>query len=247
MGDTAHSKALLALGCKLVEELGLDDSTDTLGRWMAHHIADLMIRAERATGEDKKPLEKECFELILALWKHLAELPNGKRPFEELEPVVRAIESLDPEDDTPRYYRLARPPKGQVEEQSDAERWLDFVAGLDYTAKLLIACCLRSAADSAVDKSKEWVRLAEAAGIKDGVPQLVIRFVTTKEDLGKEPDPTSDVRRALEDRLKRLDGFAKMAEALRSDLQAQLDGLSPATERDDDIEQIVMSSAPSLE
>jgi hypothetical protein len=246
MGDTARSKALLALGCKLVEELGLDDSTDTLGRWMAHHIADLMVRAERATGEDKKLLEKECFELILALWKHLAELPNGKRPFEELEPVVRAIESLDPEDDHPRYYRPARPPKGEVEEKSDTERWLELVAGLDYTVKLLIGDCLRAAADSAVDKTKEWVTLAEAAGIRDSVPQLVIRYVT-KEDLGKEPDPTSDVRCALEDRLKRLNGFAKMADVLRSDLQTRLDQLPSARESDDDIEQIVLSSAPPLE
>lgn len=42
---------------------------------------------------------------------HRAAFPNGKRPFEDLEPVMRAIESLDPEDDTPRYFRSARAPK----------------------------------------------------------------------------------------------------------------------------------------
>lgn len=214
---------------------------------MAHHLADLMTRAQRATGEEKKVAEKECFDAIVALWTHRSEYPNGKRPFEALEPVIRAVESLDPEDDKPRYYRSARPPRGEIEEKSEAERWLDFVSGLDYTAKLLIAYCLRQAAQSSVDQSKEWVKLAGAAGIEDGVPEIVIQLVASKEDLAKEPDPNSDVRRALEDRLKRLNGFAKLAEALGQDLQTKLDALPPPTGSDDDVKRIVMSSPPPLE
>src|SRR6266436_3211912 len=87
--DSARSHDILTLGCKLVEELGLEPSVDTLGRWMAHHIADLMLEAKSATGKEKELAEKNCFEAILALWKHRAELPNGKRPFEDLEPVIR--------------------------------------------------------------------------------------------------------------------------------------------------------------
>ena len=195
------------LGCKLVEELGLEPSGDTLVRWTAHYIAELIAKAESATGEEKGVAEKKCFEAILALWKHRAELPNGKRPFEDLEPVVRAIESLDPDDDTPRYFRSARPPRGDGEEKSEADTWLDMVSGLDYSAKILIGYCLAEAARAAVDKSKEWVKLAEAAGAEDGVPEIVIRFVSTPADLGKEPDVHAEARRQLQDRLKRLEGF----------------------------------------
>ena len=92
---------VLALGRKLVEELGLEESNDTLGRWMAHCLADLITKAENASGGDKDAGRKECFDAILALWRHRSELPSGKRPFAELEPVIRAVESLDPEDDTP--------------------------------------------------------------------------------------------------------------------------------------------------
>jgi hypothetical protein len=65
---------------------------------------------------------------------------------------------------------------------------LDLVSGLDYSAKLLIGYCLAEAARAAADKSKEWVKLAEAAGTEDDVSEIVIRFVSTSADLGKEPD-----------------------------------------------------------
>jgi hypothetical protein len=38
------------LGERIVEEFGLGDSADTLGRWMAHRVAELMDRAERASA-----------------------------------------------------------------------------------------------------------------------------------------------------------------------------------------------------
>ena len=34
--ESARSEAILALGRRLVQELGLEPSVDTLGRWMAH-------------------------------------------------------------------------------------------------------------------------------------------------------------------------------------------------------------------
>jgi len=205
-----------------VGELGLESSTDTLGRWMAHYIADLIAKAKSAADEQKSEAERYCFDAILELWKHRAELPSGERPFEKLEPVIRAIESLDPDDDTPRYFRTARPPKGEGDEKSESDTWLEIVTGLDYSAKILIGYCLAEAARTAIDKSKEWVKLAEAAGVEDGVPEIVIRFVSSAADLGKEADLHEEERRQLQDRLKRLEGFVKLAEPLANDLRARL-------------------------
>jgi hypothetical protein len=243
--DSARSDPILALGGKLVEELGLEPSVDTLGRWMAHYVADLIAKAESATGEEKRLAEKKCFDAILALWKHRAELPNGKRPFEDLEPVVRAIESLDPDDDTPRYFRPARPPKGEGEKKAEAETWLDMVSGLDYSAKILIGYCLAEAAHAAADKSKEWVKLAEAAGAEDGVPEIVIRFVSGNANVGKEPDPNAEVRRQLQNRIGRLEGFTKLAEAVLRDLKTRLEAFPLPTEsNDDDPDHVVLSFTP---
>jgi hypothetical protein len=212
---------------------------------MAHYIADLIRQAEGVTGEAKRLVERTCFEAVLTLWKHRAELPNGKRPFQDLEPVVRAIESLDPDDDTPRYFRSVRRPKDGSKEKSEADTWLDIVSGLDYSAKILIGYCLAEAASAAVDKSEEWVKLAEAAGIEDGVPEIVIRFVSTGADLSKEPDIQGELRRELQDRLKRLEGFIKLAETFAGHLSARLEVLPPPNkDTDDSDDQMVFSAKP---
>ena len=177
---------------------------------MAHYVADLIGKADRATGDDKRAAERECFAAIVALWKHRSELPNGKRPFEELEPVMRAVESLDPENDTPRYYRPARPPKGEAAETSEQERWLSLVEGLDYSAKVLIGYCLAEAADAALDKSKEWVMLAEAIDGGGDVAEIVVRYVSTAAEVNKEPDPSEGIRSLLTDRIKRLRGVLEV-------------------------------------
>jgi hypothetical protein len=215
------------LGCRLVEELGLDDSVDTLGRWMAHYLADLITNADSATGEDKAAVQKNCFDAILALWKYRAELPNGKRPFEELEPVIRALETLDPDDDTPRYFRAARQSTNDRKEKAEAEAWLKMVDGLDYSAKVLIGYCLAEAARASIDKSQEWVKLAEAAGADDGVSEVVVRFVSSAADLDNKPDPDTEARRKLEDRLRRLEGFTKLAEGLAVEWRQRLQAHSP--------------------
>ena len=147
-----------------------------------------------------------------AVWHHRAELPNGKRPFEELEPVVRAIESLDPDDDTPRYFRSARTPAGDKKEESQAEAWLKMVDGLDYSAKILIGHCFAEAARASLDRSQEWVKLAKVAGADSGVAEIVVRFVSSAADTNQEPDLAAERRRLGEDRLARLEGFLKVAE-----------------------------------
>ncbi len=196
---------------------------------MAHHVADLVTKSEKATGDEKSAAERECFAAILALWKHRSELPNRKRPFEDLEPVMRAIESLDPENDTPRYYRAARLPKGEAAETSEQEKWLSLVDGLDYSAKILIGYCLAEAADAALDKSKEWVTLAAAID-GNGVPEIVVRFISRAADANKAPDPNEEIRSLLKDRIKRLRGFLGTAESLANTLEERLLALPSSKE-----------------
>ena len=97
--------------------------------------------------------------------------------------------------------------------------------GLDYSARILIRYCLARAAQNAVDQSKEWVSLAEAADVGDSLYSPIIRFVSTEIELA-EDDGHSDAKiKELEDRLKRLKGLAKFSEALSHDLRAQLENI----------------------
>jgi hypothetical protein len=95
---------LLALGGKLVAELKLVESTDTLARWMAHYVAELIEAAKRAPEDQQSNAKTRCAEAILGLWAHRGALPPAIRPFEDLKPVIELLETLDPDLDHP-YYR----------------------------------------------------------------------------------------------------------------------------------------------
>lgn len=61
----------IALGQRILEELKLDREMDTLGRWLAHYLAEKMECADSApegtTGDADR---RECVDLILRLWEH---------------------------------------------------------------------------------------------------------------------------------------------------------------------------------
>ena len=224
-GPTALSpmpQEVLDLGRALVKELGLDPGVDTLSRWMAHYIAELIEEAESAKVEEQPSKLANCADTILRLWERRHQLPNGKRPFEDFEPILRAIESLNPEDDTPRYFRSLRLASDEIEKNEKIENWLKIADGLDYTAKVLITYCLVEASQKALDKSKKWVVLAKTAGLEDGIELPVIQFIKAEGDLTKVGDPNDKARRLLENRINRLAEFKKMANTLESDLRRRL-------------------------
>ena len=95
MVNRIRFESVLKLGQKIVDELGLDQTVDTLGRWMAHYIAEKIGDVEAATGEDRAQKMAECSDAILKLWVHRSKLLSGKRPFEEFESIFRALQSLD--------------------------------------------------------------------------------------------------------------------------------------------------------
>lgn len=200
----------MELGKRIVEELGPNESLDTLTRWMAHYVAELMHAAEAATGEERRAQMAACAGAILDLWNHRARLPNGRRPFEELEPMLRTLESLDLNADALRYYRSQPETIEENAQSPGARQWIRMAKGLDYSARVLIRHCLACAAESALDKSGKWVELAEAAGADQGVELPVVRFVTSEIDLLQADDPDEKQRRAIEDRIARLGDFQRM-------------------------------------
>lgn len=62
-------------------EMGLATSTDTVGRWMAHRIAELMETARAARGTPSEAAAAQaCQDAILALWQHRSAWPQGWPP-----------------------------------------------------------------------------------------------------------------------------------------------------------------------
>ena len=220
---SSQSKALLDLGKKLVNELGLDQSVDTLSRWMAHYLAELILDAESAEAEDKPSKQAKCVETILELWRRRTEFPSGRR-LENVEPILRALESLDPCDKKRRYFPWPRMVDQDAEPETEAGKWLKLADGLDYTARLLIRHCLQLAAQNAVDESKEWVDLAKSAGVEDDVEIRVLRMLSDEATLMGRSEGDDSERKIIEDRIAKLEDFQEMAAELLAKLRQRLAG-----------------------
>ena len=195
----------------------MESSTDTLGRWMAHYVADLMDAAENAPSAQTEAARDRCCDAILKLWAHRAGLPDGKRPFEDLEPIMRALESLDPENDTPRYHGTIRGTIDESDEGRETQSLIKFVDNVDIAARVLIGEILSDAARSAIDRSRTWVDLADDAAAETGVVRVVIEAVADKPSA--EPSACERERDRLQDRIDRLEDFVEMVGPVIEDLK----------------------------
>lgn len=99
MDDLETQERVISLGKKLLTNLKKDEA-DEITSWMINYLAEQMALAESGSEEAKNI----CIEVILKLWERRATLHNGTRPFEDFEPVFKALESLSPESHVPRYY-----------------------------------------------------------------------------------------------------------------------------------------------
>ena len=99
------SPDLFALGKRIVTEFGLDESTDTLSRWMAHRVAELMERAEHArTKAARDSAETDCEALILRLWERRTSWPEGWPP----PSAATALERLASAEEEPDDFGFSR-------------------------------------------------------------------------------------------------------------------------------------------
>ncbi|TYL41148.1 AVAST type 3 anti-phage proein Avs3b [Dickeya sp. ws52] len=226
------------MGKKLVDELELNDSVDTLGRWMAHYIAELISDTEHSPDEIVRAAKHaELMDSIWAFWVHRYELPIGNKTLQEPEPILRALQSLDPESEQPRYFSSSLKRIDTDKESDEVKKWLSIANHIDSTAKILIDYCLSLATENAIDKSKEWVELARQAGLAEDIDIIELRVFQFLDNPVNKDDPTVVQRRILEKRQKKLAAFFSLASQLDEQLKSRLEAL-PAiedeTEKDDD-------------
>jgi len=121
-------------------------------------------------------------------------------------------------------YRSIRNSSDKMDVTSESKKWLELAEGLDYSAKMLIRYCLEQASQDALDKTQKLVKLAQDAGLEDGIEFSVIRFITSKNELEDQSETDEKARRLLEDRINRLMAFKDMADELARAMLKQLEG-----------------------
>lgn len=97
----------MELGQHLVRELGFEDGVDTLGRWMAHHLAELLDQAQNErTSAGRAKARKEARETILRLWDHRTSIPGKAYPLAPYGDILAVLARLRPDANPFRYLRL---------------------------------------------------------------------------------------------------------------------------------------------
>ena len=224
---------IINLGKLLVEELDFDSSVDTLARWMAHYIAEQLIIAEKATGDDKIEAEQQCFDKILKLWQHRMALPNGCRPFESYEHIFRALEKLDPENNEPYFYhdpyKFSLEPDKTNKITESVQKWLDVASDIDQVARLWLDYVFKQAVLCATDeKTLEWLK--KSIGLGDSDDESIIIRLLPDNLLHSDEIPAKIIkkrkRELINDRIKKLESVNDFNQKLLSIFMKELEDIS---------------------
>lgn len=224
MASSETQQKLIALGEQLVASLGAAHQLDMLSRWMAHYVAEQIQQAKTSTGVAKVRAEKQAFDTILALWAHRARLPDGLRPFDGFEPILRLLGRLDPDNPHALYYRVTDSDDevgDAAHTKSEKIMWLDFVRQADHAARIFIEMGLTNAAAHAVDVSTEAILdSAEQVRNDDGDVAAINMLLGRTRNSGAKTSGAERIEQ-IEQRIAELAAFRETAQRVETYLRAQ--------------------------
>lgn len=171
-GTSKRLAEILTLGERLVQELELDQTTDTLSRWMAHHLAELMTDLSSIKDKkQRKAAESRCVALILKLWERRVTLPGGVAPLANLKPILSALVSLVGNNES--WVGFAR---HAVKSEHINDPWIAFVEET-YSGdrRLALIAVLTSIAERTFDREKRW--LVDGKGSLSKEEEKIIRLL----------------------------------------------------------------------
>lgn len=152
---------MLELGTLLAFEL---EQTDTLGRWIAHYLAERMTSLEQKTGSERDIAEAEVADLVLRLWALRRRLPGGRLPLAEVDEVEAAIARLAPGRRPWAYFGAFSADTEPSAEETETSTPLKFALLVDRLAGDLVHALIGRAAALAEEEDAAWIKQAEKIG-----------------------------------------------------------------------------------
>ncbi|AZA49541.1 hypothetical protein EG346_15755 [Chryseobacterium carnipullorum] len=155
MEQSKHSEeSIIKLGEKLIKELNLEYSSNTLARWMSHYVAELVTNINEAKSEsEKKQLQNECCDIILKLWSQRDDLPI-KQPLEDLKSVLEILKILHEEKEAiiiPRWLEYNALPRNN--------EWATFVDLVKNNSEKIISKVIQiNLHKDILLKDQEWMK-----------------------------------------------------------------------------------------
>ncbi|QGN22555.1 hypothetical protein [Elizabethkingia anophelis] len=228
MENSGIQNEVIELGKLLVKELDLENSVDTLGRWMAHYIAEKIEAAENADEAARPEAEEECAKAILDLWHHRWKIQDRHQPLKDFSRLLELLRQMDPEAFDPYYYRLAEQNK-----KEEDNVWLTAAYDIDKATRVCLKYLLTRAAEAAASAdSKAILEVAEVIGPDPDI--MVIQTLLDQRDYGLEPENlkirsefNEDFRKqSLKNHVIYLERLVKHAEEVKARLYDQLNSSS---------------------
>lgn len=154
MEQSKHlEEEILKLGKKLIKELELVYTVNTLARWMAHYLAELITNIENTEpGEEKQKLKRECCSIIIQLWNIRERIPIEK-PTERLTPIIEVLELLKK-----RKHPFIPFLFSEKQQDVNSKNWVEFLKIVKNNSERIYNKSLLSMISSKVlEKDNEWV------------------------------------------------------------------------------------------
>jgi len=170
---TSDPDAVLKLGRDLADAL---DRSDIVGRWLAHHLADLITRCGAAPEDEE--LGSTTRDVILTLWQHKSGGRFRREPYGYVRPVLKVLERLEPDPEPWAFYRTFSDSNKPPANELSAYPLLLAACDVDREAAQLIRLAVAVASKDAISREEPWV-IAGAALAKseeDRVVQLLDQY-----------------------------------------------------------------------
>ncbi|KIL50828.1 hypothetical protein KR50_07090 [Jeotgalibacillus campisalis] len=215
------------LGKAIVKELDLNKSTDTLGRWMAHYIAEQIDRATTADEVNKEGLEKDCFEAILKLWEHRTFLPGENRPFKNYDSILKVLDKINPDNKSPFYFD-SRDLTNDLETTEEVRKWLGIADTLDKTVQITMNYVINQAALCATDeRTRTWLENSISISDSDDIPLFLrlLRDMEFDDTEGTQVEKEQERRKYLLLRIKELEAFVDINRVIINSYKRELEEL----------------------
>lgn len=158
--------AVLLLGQKLVKEYELEETNDTLSKWMINYVAELLLKCEEQTATDED--KKECCDIILELWKHKSEIFKHRKPLKKTTELMSSLDNIF----NPDPYRGYEEP----------DEWLALVNKTESISHRLRQFYIYRSLAEVVSHDEEWQKVKVALELDDDLEVQFIDKINTIKD-----------------------------------------------------------------
>jgi len=161
-------------------------------------------------GQDKSIAEQQCVDVILKLWSNRAVLPNGLRPFENYEPILRGLARLEYKPPSFFYNEFSQFGHDiNDDECAETNMWIANAIKIDEGARVLVKESFDIAARYAKDdKTREFLK--NSPTYSDDDLRIIFKLYGDKKSKLNEDEILEKTREDLKSKLKSINSMKEV-------------------------------------